>query len=426
MSVSETRSRADHGDCTECGAALQPERSFCDACGAFLSWSDDQTTGSADAAAAAPATGAAKTGAAKTESAKAESAKAAATKAAAVESVTAKAATPPPVPAGAEPVIPVVESGSGAAPGRTPEADTTEMPPVSLADMLATERAQAMLVPVAEATAGGPGVAPVLPGRPQENGPRVRGVVEAPVLDGIACPWCATVNPPERHFCRRCATRFSSAAPEPEHRPWWRRVIDFRGHEAPWAGQRPRLRRGPWQLVRLILTGVLAITLLVAAMVWTGPAVQAVSDHFAHPVPIQVDSMTASHSYAGHGPELTIDRQSNSWWGSGFAGQPVDTWLQAGFNAPVRLLDVIITPGTGTTPEELSAQARPHQIDLVTTDNGGQKTTTHLELSPDGPQTFKLQLHQVVSARLVILSAYGAAPDKQVAISEVEFFGTTN
>lgn len=60
-------------------------------------------------------------------------------------------------------------------PARQVEADTTEMPPVSLADVLATERAQALLVPVPDPAGVGPAVAPVLPGRPQENGPRVRG-----------------------------------------------------------------------------------------------------------------------------------------------------------------------------------------------------------------------------------------------------------
>ncbi|MEY9948513.1 zinc ribbon domain-containing protein [Kitasatospora sp. GAS1066B] len=421
MSVSETRSRADRGECPECGAALQPERSFCDACGAFLSWSAESDTGPADTA---------KAGKAKADKATAGQV-AAGSGRAGEEPGAAKATTAAPAAAAAEPAAgapspaPVREVPAREVPARQVEADTTEMPPVSLADVLATERAQALLVPVPDPAGVGPAVAPVLPGRPQENGPRVRGVVEDQVLDGIACPWCSTVNPRERHFCRRCATRFSTAEPIQAHRPWWRRVLDFRGREAPWAGQRPRLSRGPWQLVRWIVTGVLVIALVCTAVIWTGPAVQAVSDHFADPAPIQVDSMTASHSYPGHGPELTIDRQSNTWWGNGYAGQPVDTWLEAKFTAPVRLLDVIITPGTGTSPEELDAQARPHQVDLVTTDNGGQKTTTHIELSPDGPQTFSLRLHQVVSARLVILSAYGAAADKQVAIGEVEFFGTT-
>ncbi|MFD0257067.1 zinc ribbon domain-containing protein [Kitasatospora indigofera] len=423
MSASETPARPARGTCADCGAEASSERTFCEDCGAFLSWTAQPgpaADGPAPAVAAGPAPAAGAT------------------------------ASPAPAPsAAASPVAaPAAAASSGAAPAAATatvtaavtaerEAETTELPPVPAEaaapaqapapSPAATERARALLVPVAgapAAPAADPAVAPVLPGRPEEARPRVRGAAEEPEFDGATCPWCATSNPPERHFCRRCGAQFATrdeAGATPL--PWWRRLFGGDGGEAPWAGQRPRLRRGFGRTVRLALLAGLVVLVLVAGLIWAGPAVDAVNDHFAKRVPIDPVAVTASRSYEGHGPELTVDKVSNSWWGTGIEGDSAGEWLEAGFGRPVRLLDLVITPGASADVAQQLAQARPRQLELLITDVDGRTVTRQVELTGDGAQRVKLRAGRVTKVRLVLRSAFGVAAGKQVAVAEVEFFG---
>ncbi|MFF1874433.1 NADase-type glycan-binding domain-containing protein [Kitasatospora herbaricolor] len=435
MSASETPARPARGTCADCGAEASSERTFCEDCGAFLSWTAQP--GPAEEQPAARRAGAGSPAAA----------------AVALTTTPAAAAGPTasPAPATAAPstAVPSTATAAGptasvpAAPVPTAsvpterEAETTELPPVPVEAVAApqapapspaaTERARALLVPVAEPPAAppaDPAVAPVLPGRPEEARPRVRGAAEEPEFDGATCPWCATSNPPERHFCRRCGAQFatrdeSGATPL----PWWRRLLGNDGGEAPWAGQRPRLRRGFGRTVRLALLAGLVVLVLVAGLIWAGPAVDAVNDHFAKRVPIDPVAVTASRSYEGHGPELTIDKISNSWWGTGIEGDSAGEWLEAGFGRPVRLLDLVITPGASADVAQQLAQARPRQLELLITDVDGKTVTRQVELTGDGAQRVKLRAGRVTKVRLVLRSAFGVAAGKQVAVAEVEFFG---
>ncbi|WP_371482304.1 zinc ribbon domain-containing protein [Kitasatospora sp. NBC_00315] len=407
MSASETPARPARGTCADCGAEASPERTFCEECGAFLSWAP----GPAPAAVAASAVAEAPAGTAR------EAAPAAGP----------ATTTPAPAPSG-DPTV--------TAPVPAPEAETTELPPVAAPAApraparAAAERAHALLVPVpgpVAAPAGDPAVAPVLPGRPEEARPRVRTAGDEPRFDGTDCPWCATSNPPERHFCRRCGAQFSTIGDRaPVPRSWWRRLWARDGGEAPWAGQRPRLRRGLGRTVRLVLAALLAVAVLVAALVWTGPAVDAVTDHFAARVPLDPVTMTASRSYEGHGPELTVDKVSNSWWGTGIEGDGAGEWLEASFGRPVRLLDLLVTPGASADAAQQLAQARPHLVELVITDADGRSETRQVELTGDGAQRVKLRAARVTKVRVVLRSAFGVAAGKQVAVAELEFFGRTS
>ncbi|GGV15760.1 hypothetical protein GCM10010495_32260 [Kitasatospora herbaricolor] len=417
MSASETPARPARGTCADCGAEASSERTFCEDCGAFLSWTAQPGPAEERPAAVVAAAGA-------------PAAAALTTTPAAAAGPTASPASPTAVPSAA---VPATAAGGPA----EREAETTELPPVPAEAAAsaqapapgpaATERARALLVPVAEPPAAppaDPAVAPVLPGRPEEARPRVRGAAEEPEFDGATCPWCATSNPPERHFCRRCGAQFATrdeggAAPL----PWWRRLLGSDGGEAPWAGQRPRLRRGFGRRARLALLAGLVVLVLVAGLIWAGPAVDAVNDHFAKRVPIDPVAVTASRSYEGHGPELTIDKISNSWWGTGIEGDSAGEWLEAGFGRPVRLLDLVITPGASADVAQQLAQARPRQLELLITDVDGKTVTRQVELTGDGAQRVKLRAGRVTKVRLVLRSAFGVAAGKQVAVAEVEFFG---
>lgn len=94
-------------------------------------------------------------------------------------------------------------------------------------------RARSLLVPVADAEprpAAPPSVAPVLPGRPVADRPQVRapGPVQGEQY-GVACPWCATPNNPDRHFCVRCAMPMTLEDRSSIRLPWWRRLFNRNG-----------------------------------------------------------------------------------------------------------------------------------------------------------------------------------------------------
>ncbi|MFK0282246.1 NADase-type glycan-binding domain-containing protein [Streptomyces sp. NPDC090499] len=466
-------------NCTECGTVAEPGQSFCDACGAVLSWTGTNEQPAqqppADAGSAAPAWDAftrrdGGTGLPQRDA----------------RTTTATAPAEPPAPAPLQghgdpstPPAPAPLQGHGdpstpptAAPlqghgdpsappttaplqGRgelrdqppptatSPTAETTPLP-TSLptphpqpeaggpAPTPEQERARRLLIPVSEPTptpAPQP-IAPVLPGRPTPQRP---AAVRAPGEDlgahgGTPCPWCATPNRPDRHFCTRCAMPMAG---HPDtgpaaRRPWWRRIFDFRHRETPWAGDRPRLRRTfdrvlTWIVAAVVLTGVTVLAIN------TPKAVSATRDHFAKRAPVSPDSYRASRAYAGHKPELLFDKLNNTWWGPGIAGAGEGEWVEAHFDEPVRLLNVVITSGESTHNEQLNKSALPHRLTATIKTSDGKTETRELTLDQAaGGQTRDLRAADVVSVRFTIDSSYQTSTRTQVAIAEIEFFGPSS
>ncbi|MCX4595126.1 zinc ribbon domain-containing protein [Streptomyces sp. NBC_01549] len=325
---------------------------------------------------------------------------------------------------------PVASHGSvPAAPARADETAATEPLPSAAPDRdAAAERARSLLVPVADPEPRiAPSVAPVLPGRPVANRPQVRTPVAEPGADGgVLCPWCATPNRPDRHFCGRCALSMAGERQTPGRLPWWRRVLNSRNGEVPWAGDRPRLRRGFGRVMNWVV-GAVVLGLLVFAAMNTGTAVQAVKDHFAKRVPVGPDHVKASRSFPGHGAGLAFDKLNNTWWGPGVAQSGDGEWLEARFEQPTRLLDVIITSGTSNHADQLTKSALPHRIEARITTANGKTTTRFLTLDQvAGGQQRKFRVGDVTAVRFIIRSAYGAAGDKQVSIAEIELFGPSS
>ncbi|KJY24635.1 carbohydrate-binding protein [Streptomyces katrae] len=207
-------------------------------------------------------------------------------------------------------------------------------------------------------------------------------------------------------------------------RPWWRRVLDFRNREAPWAGDRPRLRRGFGYLVTWVLWACV-LALLITAVVYADTAVSAVRDHFAKRSPVGgPDTVVASRSYEGHEPRLLFDKLNNTWWGPGISQAGTGEWVEARFEQPTRLLDVIITPGVSSRADKFSQSALLHRVEAVITTADGKTATRILTLNQGaGGQRQVFRTGEVTAVRFVLRSAYGAAADKQVSIAEIEFFG---
>ncbi|MFJ8669644.1 NADase-type glycan-binding domain-containing protein [Streptomyces sp. NPDC093600] len=413
-----TRRTPGAANCTECGTRAEPGQSFCDSCGAVLGWTSEVP---ARPAPAAPEPGrgpdpATSTGAAAGESPARQDVER-------TEAPRASAAPPSGGPSTDERTAPVPAQADDTAP-------TRPLPEAAPDDTVA--RARSLLVPVAEPgprPAAGPSVEPVLPGRPVANRPQVRAPgQEAGIEGGVPCPWCATPNRPDRHFCGRCAMPMSRATETPgrPHRPWWRRLFGPGTGEAPWAGDRPRLRRGFGRVMNVVV-GVLVLALLITAGVNTERTVNAVRDHFAKRAPVGPDGFKASRSFPGHAPQLAFDKLNNTWWGPGVTQSGDGEWIEARFDRPTRLLDLVITPGVSTRPDQLSGSALPHRVDAVVTTADGRTVTRVLTLDQGaGGQRRAFRVGEVTAVRFVLRSAHGAAADKQVAIAEVEFFGPSN
>jgi hypothetical protein len=201
-------------------------------------------------------------------------------------------------------------------------------------------------------------------------------------------------------------------------------MLDWRRREIPFAGQRPRLRRGPGQLVRWVVTLVIVGAVAGAAATWGGTAVAAVQDHFAHPNFQPVTTMTASSSDSGHPVANLHDGYNNTWWGDGETGDGTGVHVDATFAQPENLLDVIITPGAGLAQDTFTAQSSPQTLTMTMTTADGTTTSQTLSLhDSQGPQPFAVHGTDITKVRFTIDSVYqGSSSRAEVAIAEIEFF----
>ncbi|MEV6793618.1 zinc ribbon domain-containing protein [Streptomyces sp. NPDC051320] len=425
--------------CAECGTPAVPGHSFCDGCGAVLRWSPGGRTAAAAAVASADAVaprGAAAPGGAPDAPAGTPYAPAAGVPGGAGPAPTDGpggpewSGGPADHDSGAEddtePLPPVTDGSRAPDPGRAPDMDRT--PEVDRAPDLERERARALLVPVADPerrAPEAPSVAPVLPGRPAAARPQVQQPGQEPDEGGAPCPWCGTGNRPDRHFCRRCAMTMAGRPEDTARLPWWRR-LGIGNRDVPWAGERPRLRRGLGRVLTWV-AGAAALTLVIVAAFQVGPASHAVRDHFSKRAPVAPDSERASRSFGGHGADKAFDKLNNTWWGPGVTESGDGEWVEARFLQPTRLLDVIITSGISTQPSDLSKAALPHRIEARITNADGHTTTRYLNLDQaSGPQTRSFRVGAATSVRFIIRSAYGASSKNQVSIAEIELFGRSN
>lgn len=127
----------------------------------------------------------------------------------------------------------------------------------------------------------------------------------------------------------------------------------------------------------------------------------------------------ANAELPGHPASHATDGLTNRYWGAPGPGASV-TYT---FATPFRLVDVIITNGASSSPEEYAKQRRALRIDMEVTARGGQKVRKKLTLSDKpGPQTFPTGISDATTIRLTLDAPAGSAPDRPVALAEVEFF----
>lgn len=242
----------------------------------------------------------------------------------------------------------------------------------------------------------------------------------------IACRGCGAGNLATRKFCRICGN--SLAAPvEAAKVPWWRRLWQWLTRRNRYeAGTRRKVRdRARW--VRPV--AVLAVLALALVAAWTvlptrtylDRAMTGLRDRTAKHVPVTPVALRASSAAKGAGPELVSDGVSNRFWSP--ARGPAGQWIEADFDRPVRLLDLIVTGGVSTDKEKFLTQGRPRDVVLTLTGADGKATTRQIVVQDQpGTQTFAVKVSDVVRARLTIASGYEMRAPTKCAIGELEFF----
>ncbi|MFD3993561.1 NADase-type glycan-binding domain-containing protein [Streptomyces sp. NPDC058583] len=407
--------------CPDCASPVRAaDQSFCDSCGAFLRW--DSPAGAASPEGLSAASPSART----TPSASASS-----------ESGGTVREEPAPTPADDAPRA--AAEGSPGSPAEVtdsrsslgaeevtaplpavapaPEAPASDPAPVPVpeagpaSDGPSDTLVRSLLVPVPGNRPVEPAVAaPVLPARPEAARPTVRAAeAPVPVQGGTPCPACSLANTPGRHFCRFCATPM---VPE-----------QLSTAEGPYAGRRPGLTRdrSRWIVRALIAAGV--VTVVVGGIVGGPPAVRAVQDHFAKRVPVHPVAWAASHSAPRQQAKLAGDGYSNTWWGTGYAGDSAGQYMEARFAEPTDLLSVLITPGSSKNTTQADGQATPRTFDLVVKDSSGETHVSQHRIDDGGTQRVDVRVRDALTVQLVLRTAWRADPTKQVAVAELEFFG---
>ncbi|SEE00610.1 hypothetical protein [Streptomyces sp. TLI_105] len=422
--------------CPDCASPVRTtDQSFCDGCGAFLRW--DTPAGAAPAADRSA-----------TEPARVPGPADAPEPAARADVPESPAGSGDRSPVGSEEVtapLPAVSSSTGepaavpvpgaiaeeeeptgrVAPGRPAPGEAEGVPagraasgrptpgePASAAPGDPSDTVvRSLLVPVPGNRSAEPAVAaPVLPARPEAARPAVRAAsAPAPVEGGTPCPACALANAPGRHFCRFCATPM---APE-----------RLSTAEGPYAGRRPGLARDRSRVLVRALIAAAVVAVVVGGAFGGPPAARAVQDHFATRVPVHPVAWLASHSAPRQAPGLAGDGYSNTWWGTGYAGDSAGQYLEARFAEPTDLLSVLVTPGSSKNTTQADGQATPQTFDLVVKDAAGELHVSHHRVNDGGTQRVDLRVRDALSVQLVLRTAWRADPRKQVAVAELEFFG---
>jgi hypothetical protein len=139
-------------------------------------------------------------------------------------------------------------------------------------------------------------------------------------------------------------------------------------------------------------------------------------------VPLRPTGTAASSAGTGTPASRIIDGAINRYWAP--TGKAAGAWVEVSYDKPVRVLDIVVTPGISKEQDKFLTVGRPSELDVVATRRDGKtvEKVLHLRDEPGG-QTFKFQAPDSVRLRLTVRSTYGPRSAPAVAIGEVEFFG---
>lgn len=178
-------------------------------------------------------------------------------------------------------------------------------------------------------------------------------------------------------------------------------------------------------MVRRVVTALVALAVIGGIVYAVRPhaakVVGTIQAHFAKPVPVNPQTVTASSSAPGHAAALAADGSSNTWWAP--AGSANGQWIQADFASSFTLLDVTILSGASSQQNQYLLEARPATLELTTWTAAGMSATKQIQLEDKpGPQQFQFLIPDVNRVRLTVESTVGDAPGRLTALAEVDFF----
>lgn len=133
-------------------------------------------------------------------------------------------------------------------------------------------------------------------------------------------------------------------------------------------------------------------------------------------------AVSASAADPGHPASAAVDGLTNTYWGAPQLGDSI----AFAFPGPFRLVDLIIHTGCSTDPQQYLQEARPTSLDLRVTASDGKVKDQKVTLNDKpGPQTVVTGVSDVVRVTLVVRTAAGTGPGRDLALAEVEFFKRT-
>ncbi|MEU0002526.1 hypothetical protein ABZ069_37075, partial [Streptomyces microflavus] len=345
---------------------------------------------------------------------------------------------------------PVPQSLAAPLPPRRSDADSDRMAPIPLVRPgEARARDAALIAPLSSSPAveededdwdDEPDA--VLPQAPQQRAARQnhRTARSNSIQPGhLICGDCGQGNTPTRRFCSRCGSELSEA--EVASTPWWHRL---------------RLRRGPrvvplstgtgradttaapgerWQAIFTkvkIMAGLLIGLIILAYASYApfrtevdrrvaavrGSVVGFIQSQYS---PVRPAKVTATDSVKGHGPENTIDLNTASYWARPFDPDKQNikenVVLDVRFDGLVSLNQLIVTPGTA---DAFTDHGRPRN--LVVEYSNSKSTSITLKDSAKA-QKFPLpDATAITSLKITIATVFPSEKNKDVTISEMEFF----
>ncbi|WP_116210048.1 discoidin domain-containing protein [Streptomyces olivoreticuli] len=147
-------------------------------------------------------------------------------------------------------------------------------------------------------------------------------------------------------------------------------------------------------------------------------------DRTSKPEALRPTDVRGSSEAPGHPAGSAFDGFSNRYWAPADTGQATGQYLEADFDKPVRLRELLITSGSSANQDEFLTTARPAQITVTLVSSDGHRSTKEINLKDQpGQQTFGIRGSDVVRVRLTDRTDFGTRPDRRLAIAEVEFFG---
>lgn len=252
---------------------------------------------------------------------------------------------------------------------------------------------------------------------------RATGPAELAGPGELTCRNCGIGNAPNRKFCRSCGHPLAELAPE-ERKSWWRRLIDRLTRRTRYeAGTRRRVSQRRWVRLTAVFAVIAAVLVAVGTILptrtYVSEGITSLRDRISGHEPVTPVLVKASSTAKDTTPWFISDGVSNRFWAPG-TKSPVGQWVEVGFQNPIRLLEIIVTPGVSTDKKDFLKQARPAELAVTVTAKSGQTSLTTLKIQDKpGGQTFEVRYDDVVRVKFTIAAEYGTG---KCAIGELEFY----